>query len=120
MGLLNKEQILKAEDLPFRDVEVPEWGGTVRIRTMSAMEGMEFWKILDAAGKAGGGAAEQHLRERTLIMTIVDESGKRVFAEEDLDALRGKYPAVLNRLFAVSAELNGIKTVEKDDPIEKK
>lgn len=119
MGLLNREQILAAKDLPFQDVEVPEWGGTVRVRTMTAAEGMEFWKLIEA--KSGDGAAQQEfLREKTLIMTIVDDSGKRIFTVDDIDALRGKYPEVLNRLFKVAAELNGMKTAEKDDPLEKK
>jgi hypothetical protein len=32
---LKREQILKANDIKTIEVEVPEWGGTVRLRTMS-------------------------------------------------------------------------------------
>ena len=50
--LLNKEQILNADDLTFEDVEVPEWGGTVRIRCLESTERDEFEQsLLDAKGK---------------------------------------------------------------------
>ena len=35
---LSKDQILGAVDFSFVEVEVPEWGGTVRIRGLSAAE----------------------------------------------------------------------------------
>ena len=37
-GLLSKEQILAAEDLPHKDVPVPEWKGTVRVRALTGFE----------------------------------------------------------------------------------
>ena len=38
MTLLNKSQILAASDRKTEDLEVKEWGGTVRISTMSASD----------------------------------------------------------------------------------
>lgn len=116
--LLNKDQILTAEDLPFRDIEVPEWGGTVRVRTMTAAEGTEFMEIIEA--KAGEKGAQQFLREKLLVMTLVDEKGARIFSMDDIAALRGKSPAILNKLFAESAGINGMKTAEGEDAVEKK
>ena len=32
LNLLSRDAILQAQDLPHEDVEVPEWGGMVRVR----------------------------------------------------------------------------------------
>ena len=36
MSLLSKAAILAADDLPTIDIAVPEWGGSVRIRALTA------------------------------------------------------------------------------------
>ncbi len=36
MNILSKEAILSADDLPREIVSVPEWGGQVYVRTMTA------------------------------------------------------------------------------------
>jgi len=35
---LNKEQILRADDLKTEEVDVPEWGGSVRVRVLTGTE----------------------------------------------------------------------------------
>ncbi len=38
MNLLPRDLIDGADDLPVEDVEVPEWGGAVRLRTLTGSE----------------------------------------------------------------------------------
>ena len=38
MTLLSKSAILCANDLQTEDVDVPEWGGTVRVRSFTGRE----------------------------------------------------------------------------------
>ena len=38
MTLLSKTAILAAQDLQTEDVEVPEWGGAVRVRSFTGRE----------------------------------------------------------------------------------
>ena len=38
MTYLSRDTILQREDIKTEDVEVPEWGGTVRVRGMSGVE----------------------------------------------------------------------------------
>ena len=40
--LLNKEQIQSVSDLETQDVEVPEWGGTVRLKSLTGAERDRF------------------------------------------------------------------------------
>ena len=42
MALLTKEQINEIDDRPTLEVEIPEWGGSVLIRTLSAAQVDDF------------------------------------------------------------------------------
>jgi hypothetical protein len=35
MAILNKDQIWAADDIEEREIEVPQWGGSVRVRSLS-------------------------------------------------------------------------------------
>lgn len=112
MPLLGKAAILAANDLKFEDVEVPEWGGTVRIRVMSGLE-RDAWEasFLTAAlaGKGGGLAGSmQNVRARLVAQTAVDEAGERLFSDADMTDLGKKSAAALDRVFAVAQRMNGL------------
>ena len=51
MKKLSKDDIFKADDLPTKDMDIPEWGGMLTIRTLTGAE-----RDLFALGLAGGGA----------------------------------------------------------------
>ena len=90
---LSKAKILAAKDVKLSDaVPVPEWGGDVYIRTISGTERDKFEEAY----------SEQKMkafRIRFLVMTLSDESGERLFADSDMDALGNKSSVVINRLF---------------------
>lgn len=50
MTVLTREAILSADDLPAETVDVPEWGGKVRIRTMTGSERDAFESSLIGTG----------------------------------------------------------------------
>lgn len=103
MTLLSKAAILGAVDLKTEDVEVSEWGGTVRVVTMSGKARDEFF-----ARQGEGGLPYSQFSATVLVATIVDEEGKQIFEESDVDALRAKSPDALERVLAVAMRLNGI------------
>lgn len=105
MGVLNKAAILSAEDLKTETVAVPEWGGDVRVRTLTGTERDAFESGLVADG---GKRNLDNLRARLLALAIVDDHGARVFTDGDAMLLGGKSAAVLDRLFDVAQRLNGI------------
>ncbi len=103
--LLNKAAILGAEDLKHEDVPVPQWGGTVRVRMMTGAERDEFrGAIANEEGKAAPGQVSAAL----LVATCVDESGARLFAIEDMEALMEKSAAALDVLAEVAMRINGL------------
>ena len=113
MGLLTKDQILGANDLPRKQVEVPEWGGAVYVRTMTGAE-RDAFESLSLESRSGGSTSLVNLRARLAVWTVVDESGNRLFSDSDIEALGKKSAKALSRIFNVIVEVNhfGEKDIE--------
>ena len=101
--MLTREAILAAGDLKTVDVEVPEWGGSVRVRMMTGTVRDTF-----AAGlrKANGEFDATNYRAKLLACCLVDEAGTLMFSESDIEALNSKSAAALDRVFKVADSLN--------------
>lgn len=104
--MLTREQILATTDLRTETVEVPEWGGAIRIREMSARRRSEFEKL---AAEQGDDYAVAWL----VAESCVDEAGQRVFTQEDLEALREKSAAALLRVFHAAAQINNLGNLDQ-------
>ena len=101
--MLTREQILQCDDLPKETVKVPEWGGEVQVRTMTGTDRDAFEASL--IGKEG---RLENVRARLVSLAVCDESGNRLFGDEDVAALGAKSAKALDRVFAVAQRLNGI------------
>ena len=112
MTLLTKEQILAHDDLKSEIVPVPEWGGEVRVCTMSGFARDRF-----EAGITGknGGMNMQNIRAKLAAATIIDEAGKLLFDENDLVKLGNKSCAALDRVFAAAQRLNLITNSDVEE-----
>ncbi len=125
--MLTKDQILSASDLPTEEVQVPEWGGSVFVRTMNGTERDAFEQDIIAArardaeqNEASDGvpnAAKSNselvnIRARLAVKTVVDAQGNRLFTDNDAAALGKKSGKALDRIFDVAQRLSGIG--EKD------
>lgn len=106
-----RDLILAADDLKREAVEVPEWGTTVYVRTMTGTERDAFEQQI--VGDESGRAIE-NIRARLCILTIVDDKGERQFADGDISAVGGKSSAALDRVFAVAQRLNGLSKSDVD------
>jgi hypothetical protein len=110
MQILNKEAILAAQDIKTEEVDVPEWGGAVRIAVMSGRARDQFVADNDAQ------KVEYSLfQARLLVATVVDEVGNPVFANDDIEPLRGKSRAALDRLTDAATKLNKMGAESVDD-----
>lgn len=108
--LLDKNSILDANDLKHEDVEVPEWGGTVRVRSLTAAD---RYGLLDASLDSGGEINRQKFVLGMLAAAIVDESGDRLFTDGEVLQLSSKSFAALDRLIPVSNRLNGLGVTQE-------
>ena len=98
MALLTKAAILGAADLPTKDIEVPEWGGTVRIRALTAAQMEDLQGEFMAAQKEGH-LVPQHWRAKHLALSAVDETGALLFTETEAIKLAGKSGVAMFRVF---------------------
>lgn len=105
MTLLNRDQILQVEDLKFDEIECPEWGGSVRIRSMTGAERDTFEQAIVGSDKK---ANFNNIRAKLVATVAVDAEGKRLFTDADLKALGEKNAAPLNRLFTAAQRLSGL------------
>lgn len=103
MAFLTKQQILEKDDRTFKDVECPEWGGTVRIAVMSADQRDKYEQ---AFMKYKNGELPGSIRASLVAATAVDEQFAPLFTAEDVEQLSKKSGAVMGKLFDVATELN--------------
>jgi len=107
--ILSKDDILQARDVVIEAIEVPEWGGTVYVRSISAAErGL----VEEGAAKFKENKGKNDSFARTFTvkmasMAMCDESGKRLFEEKDVIALQQKNAAVISRIAEVAQRLSG-------------
>lgn len=108
--MLNRDLILKAKDLKTIDVEVPEWGGSIRLRTMTGQARQEYYRT--TAGKDG---TPKNVMEALIVACAVDEAGNPLFAVGDIGELGKKSAIAINKVFEAAAELNGLTQKAVDD-----
>ena len=111
--MLGRDEILGAKDLKTKDVKVPEWGGTVRVKTMTGPERGKFEEKAFVDGKTDFST----FRQRLIAMTVCDEDGKLIFTEADIAALGNKSAKALDRVFAAAQKLNGLGRDDIEDMV---
>ena len=113
--MLNKDQILKADDLKTLLVDVPEWGGQVKIKQMTGAERDAFEQ---ATYRKNGSSYEVNLRDmraRLCAVCIVGDDGKRFFDDSDIAALSMKSAIALDRVFSACQELNALTNKDVEE-----
>ena len=108
MTLLSKTAILAAQDLQTEDVEVPEWGGAVRVRSFTGRERDAFESSMVRGDGRDRKVDLTNMRARLVGLTVIDETGQRLFTDEEVDLLGAKSGAALDRVFAIAQKLNGL------------
>jgi hypothetical protein len=109
MPLLSRDAILGAPDRKTEDVDVPEWGGTVRIRSLSGTERDAFEASMVQINASGGRQVKlENIRARLVALTAVDEEGERLFSDKDVKELGQKSAAALDRVWDASQRLSGL------------
>lgn len=119
MALLTREAILGIEDIPTEDVDVPEWGGTVRVKGLTGKDRDAFEASIvgDTAAKKGQSRKLNmaNMRARFVALSIVDEQGVRVFSDGDVTALGAKSSVALNRVYTVAQRLSGLSDEDVEE-----
>lgn len=116
--LLSAEDILNANDLKFEVVEVPEWGGSVRVRTMTGYERDEFEAQIARQSTGEGKNTKVDMRGlkiKVLSLTLVNDKGELLFSPEQVQKLEKKSGKALDDVFQVASKLNGLGDKELEE-----
>ena len=108
MQFLTKGDILSVEDMPKEIVDVPEWGGAVYVRSMSASERDTFEQSVSLGSNGSVTRNLNNIRARLAVLCLCDESGNRMFEDAEAETLGRKSAAALDRIFEVARRLNAL------------
>ena len=97
MTVLTRDEILTIIDLPITPVDVPEWGGQVFVRPLTAKEREVFESFFQKDADEFG----SH-RARLVAMAACDENGQNLFTMQDAVALSGKSGTAIGRIFTAA------------------
>lgn len=120
MGLLNLDLIISAQDKTFEDVEVPEWGGVVRIAVMSGTDRdkweLSMMKADDSSERGFKMNFDAYSRVSLVALCLVDDKFQRLCTtDEQVKLLGQKSGAVLDRLYGIAQRINAITDEDIND-----
>ena len=112
---LTREDILGADDLRREPVPVPEWGGTVYVRTMTGRErdARETMAFISEDGKVR--ANEDNVRARLVALTVCDDTGELLFGLDDIEEIGKKSAPVLDRLYSAASRVNAVSVADIEE-----
>jgi len=109
MPYLSRDEIFEAKDVETREVDVPEWGGTVLVRGLSGYDRDAYQASMLQFQKDGAASPELgNMTAKLVSRAIVDEDGNPLFTALDVGRLGQKSAAALDRVSNVAAELSGL------------
>lgn len=114
MALLNREAILAANDLPTKDVPVPQWGGSVRVRSLTGAERDQF-ELDVLTARRDGKISPGNIRARYVAMCVVGEDGANLFTADDVEALGRKSATVLDKIYQEVLQFNALTEDDVDE-----
>ena len=106
--VLTRDEILDADDLEVWDVEVPEWGGTVLVQSLTAAQVERVQRKYKGKGIKGLTAA-------LVALACVDENGKRLFQQSDLDRLSNKSLSACTRVLKIIMAQNAMEEEDLEE-----
>ena len=120
---LNRDQILAARDFETREVECPEWGGSVRIRALTAREVAAYRRSLSKivqdknvkTGKVDTNVTMdldgfQVAAVRLVALAAIDDAGAKLFnVDADLEVLAQRSFKAIDRIAEAVIEISGMK-----------
>ena len=99
------------------EVDVPEWGGTVLVRELTAGEVDEMGFSMATPDGSLDATKAKSFRIKAAAWCIVDEDGKSVFTEKDIRELGQKSHSAIERITNAIMEISNIGgEVEEEEP----
>lgn len=109
---LSLEEILSANDVIEEDFPVPEWGGKVRIRSLTVGQSLEITNM----SRVTGGRNSQPVVDtrKALFLTMVKGVVAPVIDANFIERMMDKNSGVILRIVSRINELSGVSLSEED------
>ena len=114
MAILSRDAILGAEDRTFDEVPCPEWGGSVRIRSITGRQRDSYEESLVQQRGRDRKMNLRNARAKLIVLCAVDDNNAPLFTEDDVNALSAKNAKPLDRLFDACRKLAGLSEDDVD------
>lgn len=108
--MLTKQQIIDSDDRPTLDLEIPEWGGSVCIRTISGTQRDGFEASL--IDKNGDATKLHNVRAKFAALVLCDDKGDPLFSEGQAAQLGNKSAKALTRIWEKGREFNKMESLD--------
>lgn len=107
-----RDSIFAANDITSEKVEVKEWGVTVEVRSMTALDRT---RLQTNANKGDGKVDMTAFMTDVVISSVYDpETGLQVFQANDRDALLSKNGAIVENLAKKAMSMSGMEDASVD------
>ena len=105
---LSKEEIWGVQDTQIEEIWIEEWNSYVRVKSLSAAERDAYENSL----LQGKGAKKEfnfaNARAKLAARAVVDENGKRMFTDQEIQRLSQKSASALTKIWDKARELAGM------------
>jgi len=106
--LLTRDQILQADDIEVESVEVPEWGGSVNVKSLTGEERDKFIQSLTRRKGKQVSTSMENMTSKLVALSVVNGDGSLLFSLADVKSLSKKSSAALTRVVEVAQRLSGL------------
>jgi hypothetical protein len=109
---LTADQIRAARDYLIEPLDVPKWGGTVYLRSLSLQDARVFQNV-SAAAAAGTFTTDDMVK--VVAVCLCDENGTRLFDDNTVADLAAKDLDVIRQLFDKAVVVIGLSKQGVED-----
>ncbi len=103
--MLNRDSIFASPDMPSETVHIPEWGGDVVVRGLTAAQRDSYEQsMLDKDQQPD----LTNARAKLVVLCTVDDMGTPIFSDTDAEEIGKKSAAAVQRIVAVAQRLSGM------------
>lgn len=104
-----KEQIANANDIKIQKVHVKAWDCDIYLKQWSPREQCEYHDWCDKEKETRKELASARVNCKLLITCVCDESGNKVFSDEDFDMLMSKNVSVVDYIAMKILKMHELK-----------
>lgn len=95
---LTAAEIFAKPDQELIELQVPEWGGSVWIRSFDAGELLQIEREFYDPKTGGVNPAKGNLRVKVVLLGVCDQNGSPIFAAAEIPKLEKRNAKIMDRL----------------------